>query len=184
MFNSDLFKLLISKDFVSNAKSIINILNKTKSWKNDIVKFTGSFSSTQRLDADVIIERSLSVLKDKAWDKDEIEDVRFILLELVNNSFAYGLPNKEYSSVNIDIIITTPYIKMSISDNGHFDLKQELLSQNCSIPGDALNKGLSFVYQITPEISQNIEFGYDEIVVIKRKGSKPMIKKTIDGELC
>ena len=173
----EFIKLVSSKDFVQNAKSVISILRKNKEWKKDIVNYNGTFMFDARLDCDVLIERALTELSKKGWDPDEIDEVHFIITELVNNSFSYGLPNKEYSSVHVDIIITTPYVKISITDNGSFNLKEELITQECTIPGSIHNKGLSFIFQITPEISQN-SLSRNEIVVIKRKGCR-----TIETEM-
>lgn len=175
---SDLIKLIFSKEFIQNAKTIIGILKKNKNWKKDIKVFSGTFYQNQRSDIDVLIDQSLAVLKSKGWEQDEINDTSFILQELVRNAFDYGLPDKEYSNVYVNITMATPFIRVSISDNGTFNLKKELIEQEYTIPGSAKNKGLSFVFQITPELMQN-EQPRNEIIVIKRKGSKPLQKAYI-----
>ena len=170
-----LLKLIFSKEFIQNATTILSILKKNKDWKKDIVNYSDTFYKHQVLDSAVLIDQSLAVLKEKGWEQDEIKDTNFIMQELIRNAFAYGLPNNEYSNVFINITITTPFIRISISDNGTFNLKEELIEQEYTIPGSDKNKGLSFVFQITPEITQNKQ-PRNEIIVIKRKGSKPLQK--------
>ena len=169
----DFLKFIFSSEFRKGSSDLISVLKQSEDWKNDIKKLSGTFYHSDKDKSDVLIDRSLNILKSKGWKNREVSDVKFIFRELRDNAFLYGLPNKEYSSVNIDVTITSPYIRIAISDNGKFDLKQELNSQEFSIKGSTQNKGLSLIYQITPELSQS-QLPRNTVVVIKRRGCNPL----------
>jgi len=171
----DFFKLIFSKDFVSNSKEIISLLRRSKEWRKDIVKFDGTFSYGNQIESTIFIDRSIRVLKEKGWEEQEREEVKFIMRELFQNSFSYGLPSKEYSYVNTTAIITSTFIQFSISDCAtNFALLAELQNQGAYDPESDKHKGLSFINKITPEFYQD-NTTVNTVVVIKRQGLRPLI---------
>ncbi|MDL2241068.1 ATP-binding protein, partial [Bacteroidales bacterium OttesenSCG-928-K22] len=179
---SELLKLLISKDFVSNAKDIIALMRRSKDWKKDIVKYNGLFYHQDKIESSVLIEESVKIAGSKGWSDEEQREAKFILTELFDNSFSHGLPSKEHSFINADIVISSTFLKLTLSDFGvTFDLIEELRNQEAFNPDSDKHKGLSFITKITPEIYQEKYANKNTIIVIKRQGLKPLrIRKQND----
>lgn len=171
----ELLKLLLSKDFISNAKDIVRLLRKSTDWKKDIVKLRGTFYYKDKIESSVLINETIKILKVKEWEEEEQDEVRFILNEIFENSFEYGTPNKELSFVSADITVTSTFFKLTIEDYGlQFDLIQELKNQEAFNPESDKHKGLSFVNKLTPEIYQEISPNKNTVIVIKREGLRPL----------
>jgi anti-sigma regulatory factor (Ser/Thr protein kinase) len=171
----EFLKLIFSKDFIANSKEIIAVLRRSKDWRKDIVKYSGVFFDKEKIESTVLIEESLKILKVKNWDEEEISETKFILNELLENSFTHGLPSKENSCLKAEITATSSFIKISISDFGlAFDLLKELNDQEAFNPNSDKHKGLSLINKITPEIYQEKGGNSNTIIVIKRQGLKPL----------
>ena len=176
----ELLKLLFSKD----AKELISILRSSKEWKKDIKKFSGKFQKKDKDESYVLIEWTIAELAKKNWSLEEQKESRFIISELINNSFEHGLPNKEYSVIDADILVTTSFLKVTLKDYGqNFDLEKELELQEAFNTDSKKHKGLSLINQITPEIYQEDSTTRNVIVTIKRKGLRPLKTEIIDGIL-
>ncbi len=179
----EFFKLIFSRDFISNVKDIISLLRKSKEWKKDIVKLSGSFSYKDKIESTVLIDQSIKVLIMKGWSDEERNEIEFILSELFENSFNHSSPSKEFSSVDAEITITSTFFKLAISDFGvQFDLLQELKNQEALNPDSEKHRGLSFINKLTPEIYQEKRSSKNTIIVIKREGLKPL-KVTKNGDV-
>jgi anti-sigma regulatory factor (Ser/Thr protein kinase) len=174
----DIIKILFSKDF----KDVVGLVRKSKDWRKDIVKYSGTFLFNERLESTVLIDETIKILKSKNWSESEQTDTKFILNELFENSFNHGMPSKEHSTVYADIIITSSFIKISLSDFGlNFDLLQELQKQEAFDPESDKHRALSLINNLTPEIYQEKLPKRNTIIVIKRQGLKPLrIKKQKD----
>lgn len=171
----EFFKLIISKDFISNSKEILNLLRKSKDWKKDITKYSGSFEYIDKIDSTIFIKKSLDILKEKNWNVEEINEVKFILNELFENSFEHGMPSKENGLMEAHATITSTFIKFSTTDLGlNFDLIAELQRQEIFNPDSDKHKGLALISKITPEITQEVTPRRNTIIVIKRQGLKPL----------
>lgn len=171
----EFLKLIFSKDFVSNAKDIVSLLRKSKDWKKDIVKLSGTFYYKDKIESTVLIDQTIKILESKDWEEEEQNEVRFILNELFENAFIHGTPSKEHSYVNSEVTITSTFFKLSISDFGlEFDLLEELKNQEALNPDSDKHKGLSFVNILTPEITQEKWPNKNTIIVIKREGLRPL----------
>lgn len=167
----DLIKLLFSKDF----KDAVGLVRKSKDWKKDIVKYTGTFYSSEKLESTVLIDETLKILKAKNWTDTELTDAKFILRELFENSFSHGMPSADHSTVHADIVITSTFLKISLSDYGvHFDLIKELQNQEAFNPNSEKHRGLSLINSLTPEIYQEKLPEKNTVIVIKRQGLKPL----------
>jgi len=171
----EFLKFLFSKDFISNAKDILALLKKSKEWEKDIVRFSGTFYHADRIRSTVLVDQSVKELKKKDWNEEEQTEVKFIMNELFDNSFRYGLPDKELSSVYANITITSSFIEISISDYGvGFDLINELQAQEAFNPESDKHKGLSLINKITPEFYQEKAPNRNTVILIKREGLRPL----------
>lgn len=171
----EFLKLIISKEFVSNSKDIINLLRKSKDWKKDITKYSGSFEYKDKIDSSIFIAKCIELLKEKNWNDDELTEVKFILNELFENSFEYGMPSKELGLIVANATLTSTFLKFSITDLGlKFDLEKELQNQDIFNPESDKHKGLALISKITPEIIQEKTPRRNTIIVIKRQGLKPL----------
>lgn len=169
----EFIKLLLSKDFVSNFKEIITILRRSSEWRKDIVVYKGKFLNEEKDESQVLIKEALKMLRQKEWSEEETGEISFVLSEIIDNSFKYGIKNPEFGFVQCTLTITSSFIKMQISDNGvNFDLKEELRKQGAFEEKPDKHRGLSFVFKIAPEISQEKAGVTNTIIVIKRKGVK------------
>lgn len=171
----ELLKLLFSKDFISNAKDIVALIKRSKDWKKDIIKYSGTFYFKDKIDSTVLMNTSVKTIADKGWTNEEQQEARFILNELFENSFNHGTPSKERSYVNAELTITSTFFKLSISDFGiDFDLMKELTEQEAFNPNSDKHRGLSFINKLTPEIYQEKSTNKNTVIVIKRQGLKPL----------
>lgn len=178
----EFLKLLISKDFINNAKEIVNLLRNNKDWRKDIVKYSGDFEYKDKIESTIFINKCISIIAEKGWDIDEQIEVRFILNEIFENSFEYGMPSKELGLISASATITSSFIKFSTTDLGlGFDLNKELLNQEIFNPESDKHKGLAMVSRITPEIMQEKTPRRNTIIVIKRQGLKPLKIKKQNG---
>jgi anti-sigma regulatory factor (Ser/Thr protein kinase) len=178
----EFLKLIISKEFISNSRDIISLIRKSKEWKKDIVIYSGKFSKSEEDESTVLIDKSISVLKDKGWSKEESTEVEFIAKEIVRNAFKYGIKNPETGMVFCKMTLTSSFAKILVEDNGvNFELLEELKMQDAFGFNKDKHKGLSFVCRITQEIKQEKSGINNRIIVIKRNGVRPLRIKKIEG---
>lgn len=178
----EFLKLVISKDFVTNSKEIINLLRRSKDWKKDITKYSGSFEYKDKIESSIFINKCIEILKAKYWNEDELNEVKFILNELFENSFEYGMPSKELGLIEANATLTSTFIKFSTTDLGlNFDLVKELQNQEIFNPESDRHKGLALISKITPEIIQEKTPRRNTIIVIKRQGLKPLKVRKENG---
>jgi len=144
--------------------------------------YSGQFSDREKDEAEVRIDKSISVLKQKGWSKEELTDVRFIATEMVNNGFKHGIKNRQVGSIYCKLTLTSSFAKILVQDNGiDFELVDELKKQNAFGFDKEKHHGLSFVCRITQEIKQEKSGANNTITVIKRNGVKPLRIKKIEG---
>jgi anti-sigma regulatory factor (Ser/Thr protein kinase) len=178
----EILKLIFSKEFIANSKEIISLLRRNKEWKKDITVYTGQFTDHEKDEADVLIDKSISILKEKGWSKEELTDVRFIAVEMVTNAFRHGIKNPEVGTVYCKMTLTSSFAKILVQDNGiDFELVDELKNQNAFGFEKEKHHGLSFVCRITQEIKQEKSGVHNTITVIKRNGVKPLRIKKVEG---
>ncbi|MFC1785644.1 ATP-binding protein [Candidatus Neomarinimicrobiota bacterium] len=104
------------------------------------------------------MEESLKLIENKKWVKSEVNEVSFILNELFDNSFQYGLPNSSHSFINAEVTATSTFIKLRLKDYGQdFNLEKELKIQEALIPDSKKHKGLALIHNITPEYIKRIQ---------------------------
>jgi len=162
----EIIKLLTSKDFREIVSELYKI-RKSNDWKDGIQTYKGNFRKEAVEESKLLIDDCARILVDKKWTDKDLQNVRFIFWELMNNAFEYV-----GNEVNVKLTFSQSFIRFEISDKGKgFDINEELKRQGAYENTDYKElRGLGMICRITPEISNTIKKNQHTIKVVLLKG--------------
>jgi anti-sigma regulatory factor (Ser/Thr protein kinase) len=162
----EILKLLFSKDFREVVSEIYK-LRKSNNWKDGIKSYKGKFAKDKKEEAKLLIDDCVNQLLEMNWTDKDIQNVRFIFWELLNNAFTYS-----ENESKVDLTFSQSFIRFNVTDQGKgFDLKNELIKQGAfeSTSYKEL-RGIGMICRITPEINNSIDKRQHTIRVTLLKG--------------
>ena len=169
----DIIKFLLSKDFWSNIKDIMSIIKSSDSWKNDIKRYKGRFSKDELFMAEIFIESCIKIINEKQWDVDEIEEIRIVSAELLQNCFTHGFKLHEREKIILKAMMTSSIIKIDFIDFGlDFLLFEEIERQKSSYDRSEGSHGLYLIQKMAIQLLQKKERNKNTISFVKTRGVK------------
>lgn len=172
----EIIKLLTSKDFREIVSEMYK-LKKTNDWKDDIQVYKGKFRKETKEESKLLIDDCVRLLIEKKWSDKDIQNVRFIFWELVNNAFEYT-----EDEVLVKLTFSQSFIRFEVTDKGNgFDLDGELKKQGALESADYKElRGLGMICRITPEISNKKKRNEHTLKVLLLKGQGNIEVKSHD----
>lgn len=172
----EIIKLFTSKDFREIVSEMYK-LKKTNDWKDDIQVYKGKFRKETKEESKLLIDDCVRLLIEKKWSDKDIQNVRFIFWELMNNAFEYA-----EDEVLVKLTFSQSFIRFEVTDKGNgFDLDEELKKQGAlESAGYKELRGLGMICRITPEISNNKKRNQHTLKVLLLKGQGNIEVKSHD----
>lgn len=172
----EIIKLLTSKDFREIVSEMYK-LKKTNDWKDDIQVYKGKFRKETKEESKLLIDDCVRLLIEKKWSDKDIQNVRFIFWELMNNAFEYT-----EDEVLVKLTFSQSFIRFEVTDKGNgFDLDEELKKQGALESADYKElRGLGMICRITPEISNKKKRNQHTLKVLLLKGQGNIEVKSHD----
>lgn len=172
----EIIKLLTSKDF-REVVSEIHKLRKSNNWKDGIQSYKGKFTKETKEESKLLIDDCARLLIEKKWSDKDIQNVRFIFWELMNNAFEYV-----GEEIIVRLTFSQSFIRFEITDKGKgFNLDEELRKQGALESSNYKElRGLGMICRITPEISNTQKKNQHTIKALLLKGQGNIEVKNYD----
>ncbi|RFS14109.1 ATP-binding protein [Emticicia sp. C21] len=173
----EVIKLIFSKDFRETVSDLYK-LRKTNDWKKDIQIYKGKFREELKEEAKLLIDDCVKILVEKKWMEKDIQNIRFVFWELVNNAFTYGS-----KVVSVKLIFSQSFIRFEVSDSGKGFNLNEVLKKQGALENSSYKsvRGLGMICRITPAISNEKKWNLHTLKVLLLKGEGSIEVKSYMG---